>query len=320
MSRTLKVIYVSVLTVLLVTFVTGGAAPKDAPKPEAKAEEPIHVKLTKVVTFNGLEDPKTSLAEQLEILGSRHNLVFDINDRAFVVEGLQDVAKTLVGETPIAPMKNVRLETVLRKVLARVASPSGATYTIRRDRVEITTNQAQQQEFWPNAPEGMEPYFPLVHATFDKTPLDEALKDLAERSDVTIVLDVKAAEKLKPVVTAHLANTPLDTAVQLLAEMSDLRSVAIGKTLFVTTSEKAKRLYKQAHPPMPNGGFGALGLAGAMGQLGVGALGQFGQLGAGALGQFGQLGVGALGQFGQLGVGGAAPGNFRPRTMPGAGM
>jgi hypothetical protein len=304
MSRTLKVIYVSVLTVLLVTFVTGGAAPKDAPKAEAKAEEPLHVKLTKVVAFNGIEDPKTSLAEQLEILGSRHNIVFDINDRAFAVEGLQDVAKTLVGETPIAPMKNVRLETVLRKVLARVASPSGATYTIRRDRVEITTNQAQQQEFWPNAPDGMEPYFPLVHATFEKTPLDEALKDLSERSDVSIVLDVKAAEKAKPVVTAHLANTPLDTAVQLLAEMSDLRSVALGKTL-------------------PNGGFGALGLAGAMGQLGqvgVGALGQFGQLGVGALGQFGQLGVGALGQFGQLGVGGAAPGNFRPRTMPSAGM
>ncbi len=136
----------------------------------------------------------------------------------------------------------------------------------------------------------------MVHATFDKTPLDEALKDLSERSDVTIVLDAKAAEKVKPVVTAHLANTPLDTAVQLLAEMSDLRSVALGKTLFVTTAAKAKRLYKQAHPAMPElpNGAGALGFGGALGNLG------------------------ALG-FGGAGIGGPAPGNFRPRLQPGAG-
>jgi hypothetical protein len=298
MSRTLKITYVAVLTTLMATFVIGNAAPKDAPKPEAKGEDPIYIKLNKVVTFTGLEDPKTTLREQLDVLGDQHNILFDINERAFAFEQLNEVAKTPIAERPLAPMKNVRLETVLQKMLARVPVPSGATFTVRRDRVEITTNQFQKIEFWPKAPEEMEPVFPLVNASYDRKPLEEALKDLSDRTEVTIVLDTKAADKVKPVVTANLANVPLDTAVQLMAEMNDLRSVALGKTLFVTTAAKAKRMHKEAQPaPMLNG-------AGALGALGVG----------GAMGQLGAFG------FGAIGFGGPVPGNFRPRLQPGAGM
>ena len=80
-----------------------------------------------------------------------------------------------------------------------------------------------------------------------------------------------------------------------------------------TTPEKAKRLYKETHPPMqpfPPGqpGPNPLGMLGVVGQLGQ--LGFAGQLGVG------QLGFGALG----AGGGGAVPGNFRPRLQPGAGM
>jgi hypothetical protein len=307
MSRTLKIAYLSVLALLLATFVAGNGAQKDAPKPEVKADDPLYVRLNRLVTFNGVEDPKVTLAEELDLLGTQHNILFDINERAFAFDMVPEVAKTQIAERPLPPMKNVRLETVLHKVLARVPAPSGATFTVRRDRVEITTNKFQQTEFWPKAPEDMEPVFPLVNASYDKKPLDEALKDLSERSEVTIVLDTKAAEKVKPVVTANLTNTPLDTAVQLLAEMSDLRSVAIGKTLFVTTAAKAKRLHKENHPmPGAPNGLGALGVNGALGQMG--------QLGFGALGFGGQLGLGAIG------FGGPTPGNFRPRLQPGAGM
>ena len=265
MSRILKLSYVSLFALLVVTFVVGRAAPKDPPKGDVKADEPLYGRLSKGLDFKGFDDPKTTLADALEVLSKENNLVFDINDRAFLAEQVQEVAKTLVAENPIAAMKNVRLETVLRKLLARVPVASGATFTVRRDRVEITTNQAQEREFWPNAPEGMEPVFPLIHGSYDKKPLDEALKDLSDRTDVTIVLDIKADEKLKPMVTARFANTPLDVAVDLMAEMNDLRSVALGKTLFVTTPDKADRLYKQAHAPAA----GPMNPLGALGQLGV---------------------------------------------------
>ena len=279
MSRMLKLTYLSMFALLVVTFVFGQAAPREQPKAEVKADEPIYVRFDKVVIYNGQDDPKISLAEELQTLGAQHNLVFDINERAFNFDNIQEVGRTPIFTNPLPPMKNVRLETVLRKILDRVPGPSGAVFTIRRDRIEITTGGFQEKEFWPHAPADMEPVFPLVHANYEKKPLDEALKDLADRTDVTIVLDVKAAEKDKPVVTARLANTPLDAAVQLLAEMSDLRAVTIGKTMFVTSVEKAKRMTKQPRmpmevpvpgmPPNPLGALGALGMGGQLGAIGI---------------------------------------------------
>ncbi len=314
MSRILKFAYLSVAASLLLTFVFSRAAPKDPPKTD-KTDEPVYAKINKRVNFNGADDPKLTLGELLDHLATQYDIVIDVNERAFRsgTDDLKDVTKfPLIESAPIPPMKNARFEMVLRKHLDRLPNATGATFTVRRDHIEITTIKAQQDEFWPHAPTDpatgttMEPVFPLVHANFDKKPLDEALKELAERSDVTIILDVKAAEKDKPIVTARLANTPLDTAVQLLAEMSDLRSVALGKTLFVTSAEKAKRIDEQLHPqvnpfaPNPLGGcfIGVLGQLGALGQVGA----------------FGSLGV--VGQFGVGGVDRPAPGNFRPRTTP----
>jgi hypothetical protein len=301
MSRMVKLADLSLLALLVGTFAFGHA-PKDAPKTDAKTDEPIYLKVNKPFDFPGIDDPKWTLSDALELLSSKTGLVFEINETAFAAppDKIKDVGWTPIAETtPIRPMKNVRLETVLRKIFARLPVPTGATYTIRRDRVEITTVKAQQEEFYrdhiramqnANPLEAIEAvtdplrFFPLVHANFDKKPLDEALKDLADRTDVAIVLDVRAV-KDNPIVSARLTNTPLDTAVQLLAEMSDLRSVAIGKTLFVTTGEKAKRIYKQMNP-LPPGGMS--GVIGAMGEVGVGPI--------------------------------QPPGNFRPRINPCAGM
>ena len=57
-----------------------------------------------------------------------------MNDQAIV---MQDDA----ADKPIPKMKNVSLETVLRRILARVPYP-GTTYIIRRDAIEITTLKA----------------------------------------------------------------------------------------------------------------------------------------------------------------------------------
>jgi hypothetical protein len=41
-----------------------------------------------------------------------------------------------------------------------------------------------------------------VQAEFDKRPLDQALKELADTTDTTVVLDGRAADKAKPVCPA----------------------------------------------------------------------------------------------------------------------
>src|SRR5437660_1465785 len=82
----------------------------------------------------------------------------------------------------------------------------------------VNTLRAQ---VWGKSYQG--PFLPLVQGRFDKKPLEEVLKELAEQSEQTILLDAKVGDKGKTAVTAKLMNTPLDTAVTLLADMAELQ-------------------------------------------------------------------------------------------------
>jgi hypothetical protein len=174
-------------------------------------------------------------------------------------------------------MTNVPLASVLKKVLARVPSASGATYVLRRDGIEITTEGAKWAEFrnpsdhaLPGLADDMDPNGPppvpivLVEAEFDKRPLDEALKELAVATECNVLLDARAAEQARPV-TATLINVPLDTAVDLLADMSGLHVVSRDRVLYVTTKENAEAMQKELRdligvthtiPTGPPGGLG----------------------------------------------------------------
>lgn len=169
----------------------------------------------------------------------------------------EGVLGCLVATRPIPKMSQVRLETVLKKILARVPSASGATYVLRRDGIEITTAEFKLAEFRtanaslppgldaPPPPIGMPmPELFLVQADFDKRPLDQAFKELANATDSTIVLDGRAADKAKPV-TAALINVPLDTAVEILANMSGLQVVSRDRVLYVTTRDNADAMRKE---------------------------------------------------------------------------
>ncbi len=218
--------------------------------PAPPAQEPLPAKFSKRVKFEGIDDPKATLSNALDQLARQFDLTFDVNEKAFKFEQVMDVLKTEVANpSPIPPMKNVRLDTVLRKVLSRVPVPSGATYLLRGDHVEITTNTFVVPEIWGNVPNSV-PRLPLVWATLDKMPLEDALRDLAEQADFNVMLDHRAAEKGKTPVTARLRNTPLDTAVRLLADQADLRSVHLDNVLYVTTRDNAAvldaRLKKEA--------------------------------------------------------------------------
>jgi hypothetical protein len=95
--------------------------------------------LSQEISYDGLEDPRATLSDALDQLSKRYNLTFDINEKAFEMDQLKDVARTPVADpTPIPPMRTT-LSTVLRKILRRVPAPSGTTYLIRRDVIEITT-------------------------------------------------------------------------------------------------------------------------------------------------------------------------------------
>ena len=70
---------------------------------------------------------------------------------------------------------------------------------------------------------------------FDKRPLGEALKKLADDTPWSLVLDARVGDKAKLEITTTLKSVPLDTAVRILADMADLQPVIMDNVIYVTT-------------------------------------------------------------------------------------
>jgi hypothetical protein len=157
-------------------------------------------------------------------------------------------------------MKGVPLALVLKKILQRIAVPSGATYLIRRDAVEITTDFMVRREMRLPEPDVDEPKLePLTTALWEEIEeesLDALLRRIAEAADVTILLDPRAREKAAAKLTATVRNVPLDDALDLLTDMAGLVVVIRSNAYYVTTPENAARMKparikKKAEAPVP---------------------------------------------------------------------
>jgi RNA polymerase sigma factor (sigma-70 family) len=214
--------------------------PGDAAKPPPPAKD-WSLSLKEKAKFGGIDDPKATLLDALDQMAKIHDLTFYINEKAFKDDELDQAYKTpIAAENPIPPIERpARLSTVLKRILARVPVPSGATYLIRKDAIEITTEKAVRKELGIPA---HRPLLPLVWADFKDVTIRNALDQLADASDFNVVVDVRVAKKLETNVTIRLANVPVDTAVQMLADMADQEMVRLDNALYVTSKENAARL------------------------------------------------------------------------------
>src|SRR3954468_5603840 len=98
-----------------------GALPA-APAPEQVTPAAA---LSRTYDFPGVDDPKTTLGEVLEMLNKRCTVKIDVNEKAFKDDNLDDVLKgEIANPTPLPAMPNARLSTILRKILARIPSNS----------------------------------------------------------------------------------------------------------------------------------------------------------------------------------------------------
>jgi hypothetical protein len=200
---------------------------------DAKRAAEVRKKLAAPVEFSGIEDAELPLQEALKFVSDRFAVAFEVNEQAFRDEQIDNINEKAVGRS-MPKMTNVPLETVLRRILARVQAVSGTTFVVRGGVVEITTRRAASPSTWEQAPE--------VSASFDKRELQAALKEIADATGVNVVLDGRATDKGKTVITATLRDVGVDTAVQLLANMADLTTMTVENVLYVTTKENAKAL------------------------------------------------------------------------------
>src|SRR5581483_7111090 len=122
----------------------------DSTGPVARRIKELRDQLASPVDFSGFEkDERMTLKDALDQLAELYGLTFDVNETAFrsEVPPVPEVMNTpVVDKQPLPKMFGVSLATVLRKLLARIPTTSGATFLIRRDVVEITTGQAAAAE------------------------------------------------------------------------------------------------------------------------------------------------------------------------------
>jgi RNA polymerase sigma factor (sigma-70 family) len=221
------------------------AAPAPAnPAPPVKREQATRLRewrawLTSPVDFHGFDDPETKIGEGLDYLMRAYNVgPFELNEKAFQADGVEDVRGLPIGRE-VPKMHEASLGTILRAFLSRIPAKSGVVYVLRPDTVEITTAAALRKEL------GVSPQrqlLPLVWDVLENTPINQSLARVAEFSGYPVVIDPRAADKVKTSVSAELNNVPADTAVRLLANMAGLSVVRMDNVFYVTSRENAVTL------------------------------------------------------------------------------
>jgi len=81
----------------------------------------------------------------------------------------------------------------------------------------------------------------VVHVEYDRLPLGDALRDLADDSGYDVIIDPRVAEKAKAPITLGLNIVWLDNAVSLMTEMAELDWYWMDRVVYVTSRENAKQ-------------------------------------------------------------------------------
>jgi hypothetical protein len=145
-----------------------------------------------------------------------------------------DIYDTQVKLPPLPRKLTVAM--LLRQMLNKV--PTGnATYLVFRDHVLVTTM----------ARSGIESLL-LQHVTgiYDNRPLGQLLRDLGEKTAVTIVVDPRVGDKeTKPISVTFQRDATLAGALRVITEMADLKVTVLDGIVYVTTPAHAEQLRKE---------------------------------------------------------------------------
>lgn len=216
--------------------IIGAIRRKESGADLAKTAE-VRAKLAKLVDLENGFEPNTSLGEAVEFLAQRHGITILIDRGAF---GVISVPKP--EETPVSlpRMTGVRLSTMLRMLASQVRGDRFCgTYVVREGHVELTTVAHSCVDIMLSLGNAM---LPRVEVEFDSVPLEDALRDLADSTGISVVVDKKVGRKAQESVTATLCDVGIDTAVRLLADMAGLKLVIVDNVLYVTSRENAREL------------------------------------------------------------------------------
>jgi hypothetical protein len=166
-----------------------------------------------------------------------------INEAAF--KPVDPPLNTAAPMLKISAARALSLSTVLPQILGQFE----ATYLVRKDHLEIVPIEFAMKEtknIAPNEDEGTaRPDQPLVSMIFKEKPLNEAVAELAEEYNLTVIVSPQSADARMGFVTARILNTPADKALELLTLQCDLRIVRKGNSFLITSRDHANDLFNE---------------------------------------------------------------------------
>lgn len=234
--RSQRCLFLGLLLFWSVSHIQVGRAQDDPPAKEETHAEKARKALdtSMVIDFTG-----NSLQEVLEHLSQKARIHF-VLDRNILNGPVDDgMGGAQGGQMNIKSERAGTLRTTLRRFL----SPYGLTYVVLEDSVLITTEEMglfrQMRQ--------------RVSIDVKKQPLDTALKSLARRTGLNLVIDPRNAKEAQSQVTLELDDATLETAVKLLAEMGSLKAVRMGNVLFVTSEARAEKIRREEQGNSPLG-------------------------------------------------------------------
>jgi hypothetical protein len=212
------------------------AAVGRADPPSPTSSQHVIALLQEDIDLKDLADNKLKLKDMLEVIsthlkernkGKEVLILVDVN--AFKRENPDVAIDGLLGEEVEIPAfpKKMTVARLLRLALDKLPS-CNATYVVRRGGLEVTTCSQASPVGQPSRKLPIGGLEQTVVAAFSGVPLKQAVEELADQVGVSVVLDPRAAEKLKMPVTATFRNdTTLGAALDMLADMCELKLVVL---------------------------------------------------------------------------------------------
>jgi len=134
----------------------------------------------------------------------------------------------------------------VRDALRKVFEPWGMTPFIVDDAVLLTSEEVGAQKQLKQR----------IDVDVDDVPLATAVKQLARRKAINLVVDQKVTKQAEKKVSLQVEDVAMETAVRLLAEQAGLKAARIDNVLYVTSPEQAASIAAEnrantvpAYPP-----------------------------------------------------------------------
>jgi hypothetical protein len=225
----------------LLALSAGSASAQNQPgrKPDPTVE--LLAKLRKPMDLGKLDG--ISLNDLAALLGEKSGVTVLVNETAF--RNIDQAANPGEIMVKVPPLRAMSMTAALPHILGQM----DATFLVRKDHIEIvpiafaakeTKNIASKEDDGP-----VQLAQPLVSMIFKEKPFNEAVAELAEEYNLTVVISPQSGDARTGFVTARLLNTPADKALELLTVQCDLRIVRKANTFLITSRDHANELFNE---------------------------------------------------------------------------